>query len=180
MMLLGCKPAGRYTEQHDIFFTISPSLKGSVPGIMDFWPEANGKIHIDAWREVTQVEGYSIEVVKKEHTEQNQEKLFFINLGGYREGEFDEPHYKMLIVAPDLAAATLQAKQSAFYRHTGFQGAVSHIDDKYGVDVDDAFEILDILPAELKSTYRLKITKTEEIHIDEIHLGYLPIGKINS
>jgi len=29
------------------------------------WPEAKGKIHIDSWREVTLVDGYSIEIVPK-------------------------------------------------------------------------------------------------------------------
>lgn len=138
MVLLGCKPAGRHTEQHDIFFAIGNSLADLKPAMTGFWPEANGKIHIDAWREVNVVDGYQLKVVPatanagiKEH------RLFFINLGGYKKGEFEEQHYKMLVVARNLAEATRMAKNTAFYKHTGFEGAVAHIDDKYGVDVDD-------------------------------------------
>jgi hypothetical protein len=56
-----------------------------------FWPEAKGKIHIDAWREVTIVDNFSIEIVAKKRF---QIICFFINLGGYKENEFEEYHYK--------------------------------------------------------------------------------------
>jgi hypothetical protein len=48
MVLLGCTPAGRNTEQHDVFFSIGSGLKDLIPDIVDCWPEAKGKIHIDA------------------------------------------------------------------------------------------------------------------------------------
>ncbi len=56
-----------------------------------FWPEAKGKIHIDAWREVTIFDNFSIEIVaKKAVIEPVSDNLFFINLGGYKENEFEE------------------------------------------------------------------------------------------
>jgi hypothetical protein len=174
MFMLGCKPPGRHTEQHDIYFTVSSSLEETIPGINEFWPEAKGKIHIDAWREVTTVNGFNVEVVPKDAAaEQQLQQLFFINLGGYKPGEFDEPHYKLLIIAPDMAAAVKQAKETAFYKHTGFEGAPAHIDDRYGVDVDDVYPVLDILPETVKKNYNLRITETGESIKDEIHLGYL-------
>jgi hypothetical protein len=141
MLLLGCKPVKRNTEQHDVFFGIGNELKDMLPDIYNFWPEAKQKIHIDAWREVTQVGNYSVEVVDRQHAKSitNQTKLFFINLGGYKPGEFEEFHYKMLVAAKEKGDAVQEAKQTAFYRHTGFKGATSHIDDKYGIDVDDIY-----------------------------------------
>ena len=65
--MLGCTPKGRYTEQHDIFFGIGNSLKELIPTMKDFWPEAKGRIHIDAWQKVTSVDGFQIEVVSKEN-----------------------------------------------------------------------------------------------------------------
>lgn len=176
--MLGCTPPGRHTEQHDIYFTISTTLENTVPGIKVFWPEAQGKIHIDAWREVNFVNGFKVEVVAKyEATEQTDLKLFFINLGGYKPGEFDEPHYKLLIVAPDMATAVKQAKQTAFYKHTGFAGASSHIDDRYGVDVDDVFEVDDILPKAIRENFSLLITEAKEELPDVFNLGYLKLFK---
>ncbi|WEK19162.1 MAG: DUF1543 domain-containing protein [Candidatus Pedobacter colombiensis] len=179
MILLGCKPVGRHTEQHDVFFGIGSSISDLKTDIMDFWPEANGKIHIDAWREVTAVGGYILKVAaKSELVEANLNKLFFINLGGYKQGEFDELHYKMLLVADTMADASKLAKETTFYKHTGFEGAVSHIDDKYGVDVDDVFEIADVLPDRVKSRFHIQIERASALFEDELHLGYLPLSKV--
>ncbi len=178
--MLGCTPAGRNTEQHDVFFSIANSVKELVPEIKAFWLEAKGEIHVDAWREVTQVNGYKITVVPKEAAENNAEsaKLFFLNLGGYKPAEFDEFHYKMLAVAQNSAGAIKQAKETAFYKHTGFKGATSHIDDKFGVDVDDLHKVQDILPASAKQKYSLQITAAQAEAEDEMHLGYFQLHKL--
>ncbi|WP_449437561.1 hypothetical protein [Pedobacter steynii] len=116
-------------------------------------------------------------MVGKEEESTNK-KLFFLNLGGYKEGEFDELHYKMLTVSDEKVTAIKRAKETAFYKHTGFEGATSHIDDKYGVDVDDVFEIEDILQANIKKEYKLQISPATDAPKDEMHLGYLVISKL--
>lgn len=176
MVLLGCKPNGRFTEQHDLFFGIGRSLKELLPEIKSFWKNS-GELHIDAWREVTAVSNHRIEILPADAIDSNDLKLFFINLGGYRENEFDEFHYKVLAVADSLSSAIKQSKATTFYKHCGFKGATSHIDDKYGIDVDDAHKVEDILPTETKSKYRLKITPAK-LPEDEMHLGYLKLSKL--
>ncbi len=104
--------------------------------------------------------------------------MFFLNLGGYKQGEFEELHYKMLVVADQKALAIKEAKETAFYKHTGFKGATSHIDDKFGVDVDDIFEIKDILSAQTKSKYTLKFSPGSDLLEDELILGYIPLSKL--
>jgi hypothetical protein len=179
MMLLGCRPKGRHTEQHDIFFSIGNSLSDLVQSINEFWPEVKGNIHIDAWREVTHVDGYKISVIPRGDSHQKNEKhLFFLNLGGYKENEFEEYHYKILSVAKSLDEAKARSKETAFYKHTGFKGAVSHIDDRYGVDTDDAFEVIDILPASVKEKFELTISADLTGENDSLRLGYLPLFKI--
>ena len=179
MLLLGCRPKGRHTEQHDVFFGIGNSLSELIPAINDFWPEAKGNIHIDAWREVTHVDGFEISVVSHREKTNNSPSLFFLNLGGYKENEFEEYHYKNLSVANSLDEAKLSAKQTAFYKHTGFPGAVSHIDDRFGVDTDDAHEVKDILPASIRAQYSIQISPSEVSNKDHWQLGYLPLFKIN-
>jgi hypothetical protein len=176
MVMLGCRPDGRYTEQHDIFFGIGKSLGDLKPAIRSYWKEAP-TIHIDAWREVNLVDGYHIIVHEKRLPDKNQQ-LFFINLGGYKENEFDEFHYKLLVVAENSGKAIKVSKETAFFRNTGFEGAVSHVDDKYGVDVDDVFKIEEILSGQYKDQYSLGITKASEIPEDPMHLGYLKWEKI--
>ena len=74
MVMLGCTPKGRFTEQHDIFFGIGSSLRELVPDMKDFWPEAKGRIHIDAWQKVTIVDGFTIEIVSNEEKLEQEER----------------------------------------------------------------------------------------------------------
>jgi len=176
MMLIGCSPAGRNTEQHDVFFGIGNSVKDVIPDVINFWPET--KLHFDAWREVTNVDGFSVQVVEQEKRS-SPAKLFFINLGGYKKNEFEEFHYKMIVAANDKGEAVMQAKRTAFFRHTGFNGASSHIDDRYGIDVDDVYAIAEILPAALKDKYSLVVALSEGLPEDEIHLGYFRLDAVD-
>ena len=180
MVLLGCTPKGRVTEQHDVFFGIGENLAQLVTQMNAFWPEANGKLHIDAYREVTIVSNHSIEIVSKKEIIENQNNLYFLNLGGYKPNEFEEYHYKMLTVSPTMAKAVKEAKKTIFYKHCGFEGkgAESHIDDKYGIDVDDFHKVKDLLNDETKLKYQIKITALSETkNEDELHIGYLKIKK---
>lgn len=179
MILLGATPKSRNIEQHDMFFGIANSLKDLIPEMKAFWPEAKDKIHIDAYRIVNKVGNFKVEVVPKAKEDlHDPNTLYFLNLGGYKKNEFDELHYKMIVIAPEKALAIKQAKETAFYKHVGFKGATSHIDDKFGVDVDDIFEIKDILSAETKSKYALKFSSGENLPEDEINLGYFRFEKL--
>ena len=94
MLMLGCTPPGRHIEQHDIFFGIAHTLKDLVPEIKAYWPEPQ-RIHIDAWREVNKVEDFHIKIIPRSADQpviEQDNKLFFINLGGYQENKFEEQH----------------------------------------------------------------------------------------
>src|SRR5205809_7872825 len=65
MLLIGCTPPERNIEQHDVFFGIGESTRDLVPQMISFWPGEN-RLHVDAWRTITRVSGYNIEVVPKE------------------------------------------------------------------------------------------------------------------
>ncbi|HEY0010738.1 MAG TPA: hypothetical protein VGB97_02380, partial [Candidatus Paceibacterota bacterium] len=63
-------------------------------------------------------------------------KLFFVNLGGYHPGVFEEFHKKLLIVAVDEAAAEAAAEEDSFFE----EGIKLHVDDKQALEEfgDDA------------------------------------------
>ncbi|HWD88420.1 MAG TPA: DUF1543 domain-containing protein [Mucilaginibacter sp.] len=178
MILLGCTPPGRHTEQHDVFFAIGEDLKSLVPDIINFWPE--GRVHIDAYREVTLVDGYKVSVADRGSGHSgSDDKLFFINLGGYKRGVFDEPHFKIISVNPDMGAAIQAAKKTEFFLNVTFPGANSHVDDKFAVDVDDVYEVGDILPAYQKEKYQLVIEKADTYAPeDELNLGYFKLANL--
>lgn len=175
--MLGCKPTGRATEQHDVFFGIGPNLKSLVPEIIASWPHAKD-LHIDSWREVTQVNGFTISIIPRKKTSTHTFKLFFINLGGYKVNDLEEFHYKILSVAENLSEALRETKQCAFYLHTGFRGAESHVDDKYGIDVDDSYNVEDLLNSDTKKKFAIHVSHQLSGIEDQLHSGYLKLGKI--
>jgi len=176
MVLIGCKPKGRHTEQHDIFFGIGHSLSDLVPKMKVFWPEAADRMHVDAWRSVKEVDGHTIEIHPRtaEQIYPSNKKLFFVNLGGYKENDFEEYHYKQLVVAESLGEASATAKQNVFYkRHIS-----PHIDDKYGIDVDDIYQVDDLLDDTFKEKFQLVISEGENLSKDTLEIGYLKFSAL--
>ena len=179
MLLLGSKAPGRNVEQHDYFFGIATSLKELVPDIKAFWPEARASIHIDGWREVNQVDGFEIKVkLRDSNSTVSPHQLFFINLGGYQSGKLEEQHYIVLGVKKDRASAIQNAKKTVFFKTNSIKGANSHIDEKYGIDIDDIYRVDDILSAKHKEKYQIEITPDTNLPEDQIHLGYFKLDKI--
>ncbi|WCT14788.1 DUF1543 domain-containing protein [Mucilaginibacter jinjuensis] len=172
MILLGCKPPGRHVEQHDFFFGIAASLNDLADEMQAFWPEAQGRIHIDGWREVNTVEGYQVKIVPKQEASSQSKKLFFINLGGYQPNRFEEQHYVILTAKDNSAAALKDAKSTLFFQNSNS----SHVDDKYGIDVDDIYQIEDILSPGVKEQYQIELTPADNLVEDELHLGYLKMS----
>jgi hypothetical protein len=179
MVLLGSKAPQRNVEQHDYFFAIGNSLKDLIPKMKAFWPEAGNSLHVDGWREVNFVDGYQIEVIPKLAAEPlATKKLFFINLGGYQSNKLEEQHYTLLSVQDDRTLAVHNAKNTVFFKSNTIKGAGSHIDEKYGIDVDDIYHIEDILTPEEKTKYRIQITPATDTAEDIINLGYFKLDKI--
>lgn len=178
MVLLGSKAPARNVEQHDYFFGIAKKLKDLVPSMRAFWPEAGNSIHIDGWREVTQVSGYQITILPKDQANHSLEKLFFINLGGYQSGKLEEQHYTVLSVHQEKAEAIKEAKKTIFFKNNTIKGAGSHIDEKYGIDVDDIYNIEDILAQEFKNKFHIQISPSDSIIEDPIQLGYFKLEKL--
>ncbi|GAA3981240.1 DUF1543 domain-containing protein [Pedobacter ginsengiterrae] len=179
MLLLGSKAPKRNVEQHDYFFGIAHSLKELVPQIKLFWPEAGNSIHIDGWREVNTVNGFEVKVIARSaFINPSENKLFFINLGGYQSNKLEEQHYTVLTVQNDRAQAVQDAKKTIFFKSNSIKGANSHIDEKYGVDVDDIHKVEDILDQKQKKNYHLQISEAPNLIEDEIHLGYFKLDKL--
>lgn len=184
MVLLGSKVAGRTVEQHDFFFGIGTSLKALVPEMHAFWPEAGSSLHIDGWREVTYVDGYQVDVslTSESNTAPDDGKrLFFINLGGYQAGKLEEQHYTLLTVQEHRKGAVKTSTLTEFFKKQSIAAVRStsaHIDEKYGIDVDEVYQIDDVLSRGAKSQYRIILTTAVTGTEDKIHLGYFKLDKV--
>ena len=177
-VIIGATPKGRNIEQHDVFFGIAENLKDLVPAMKNFWKEAEGKIHIDCYQEVQFADGYEIKIIEKT-SQISENQLFFINLGGYKPGHFEEFHEQHLMVGKSMGEIVKRVKQTEFYKTMGFKNAESHIDDKHGVDIDDIYKVNDILPKEMKEKYSLILEKSQaENQVNFTKIGYLKIDKV--
>ena len=188
MIQLGGRPKGRLIEQHDIFFGVANQVNELIADINNHWHEVKNKWHIDSYRAISKVDNYAIKLVESNIQAEcaNDLKLFFINLGGYQQGSFEEFHYKLLIVADSQADAVKQAKQSEFYKQFTFKdkaspfNAASHIDDKFEVDIDDIYNVNDLI-SNVKiiiEPFARALDKSINVIEDKKYVGYLSIKNL--
>lgn len=181
MVLLGSKAPARNTEQHDFFFGIASELRELVPAMRAFWPEAGNSLHIDGWRKITCADGYRVDVIPRASAPVTDRRLFFINLGGYTTGKLEEQHYTLLTVQSDRLSALSASKQTTFFKTATIakvKGANAHIDEKYGIDVDDIYRIDDLLTEADKAAYHISLSPETGLADDEVHLGYFQLHKL--
>jgi hypothetical protein len=209
-ILLGCRPAGRNTEQHDVMFGVANSLQDLIPQMKTFWYKdilaqvgsaikkslpgfdvntfsdkllntfsRRDKVHIDAWMKMEHINGYNIAIVGKDTpTETTSLKLYFINLGGYKAGEFEEFHKKLFVVATGMNDAKAQIMADPFMKeyspnNLGTAGK-SHVDDRHEID----FEADDIICVNesIGSDFKIVLQKSNSAIENETMIGYLPIS----
>jgi hypothetical protein len=213
MLKIGARPQGRLIEQHDVMFVIANSLSEIIPVVNQHWPAVKNNWHLDAWREVKRVGNYQIllstdslskDGLSKDNAladniladdrvdnklDSHGKQLYFVNLGGYLPGQFEEFHYKTLVVAETLGKATAQVKKTAFYQDYTFDNvdtaksgvATSHVDDKYQLDLDDIHCVADLLPNDVALTIQ-PLTEPEKNQLpdDALHIGYLSLKQIKT
>ena len=213
MLKIGARPPGRLIEQHDVMFVIANSLSETIESVNQHWPEVKNNWHLDAWREVKRVGDYQILLSKDSLSKDGLSKdnaladnifaddrvdnkldshgkqLYFVNLGGYLPGQFEEFHYKTLMVAETLGKATAQVKKTAFYQDYTFDNvdiaksgvATSHVDDKHQLDLDDIHCVADLLPKDVALTIQ-PLTEHEKNQLpdDALHIGYLSLKQIKT
>jgi hypothetical protein len=127
--------------------------------------------------------GYRIKVLPRREEDdsanERKQQLFFINLGGYQKKVFGEQHYVLLSIREGKAAALKAAKETPFFQVNQTEGASSHIDDKYGIDVDDLYEVDEILSSQQRAKYKIAIIPYTGSGEDEMHLGYLKLNLLS-
>ena len=213
MLKIGARPQGRLIEQHDVMFVIANSLSETIESVNQHWPAVKNNWHLDAWREVKRVGDCQILLSKNSLSKDgwskdnaladnifaedrvdnkldNQGKqLYFVNLGGYLPGQFEEFHYKTLVVAETLGKATAQVKKTAFYQDYTFDNvdtaksgvATSHVDDKHQLDLDDIHCVADLLPNDVALTIQpLTEPEKNQLPYDALHIGYLSLKQIKT
>lgn len=108
MFYVGGDCGGSNIELHDVRFSVGQTAEDCHDDLRRQWWGDPISLHLDCWGELKQADGFDIELVAGLPATQ-ENKLFFLNLGGYDTAKFDELHQNIVLVAPDARAATKKA-----------------------------------------------------------------------
>ncbi len=150
------------TELHDVVFAVGDSIEQTYQRLLEKWFGAPVGLHIDSWIELVCVDGFRVTLQRTPPS--TPDRLFFINLGAYRPGEFSELHANMFVVARTEDEAKARAKRELL------PGTESlHTDDLY--DVDDCLQLDEL------DGYHVHLRATEEPSLQAPASAYHPIPK---
>ncbi|MEZ4386058.1 MAG: DUF1543 domain-containing protein [Candidatus Krumholzibacteriia bacterium] len=160
-VLLGghCAPRSN-TELHDVVFAVGDRLEDTYPQLLELWFGTPAGLHIDSWLELRVIDGHR--VVLDLDAPQSDRHLYFINLGGYRDGDFAEHHANLFLVARDEQEAKQRAKATLL---RGFDSV--HTDDLYAVD--------DILQVKEVGGWHVTLEPSDEPPRLQPNNGYRPL-----
>lgn len=152
-VVLGGAAEKSNTELHDVVFTVGNTIKDCYFQLLEKWFGLPEKMHIDSYMELDVVDGFEISL-HKEKSNNKDKKLFFINLGAYKEGDFVEHHANTFLVGRLATEIKKRAKDKLL---TGYDEV--HKDDLYEVDDMIAIEELDGYHVHLKPTDKTESLK---------------------
>ncbi len=95
-------------ELHDACFFIGEKMEDCYDNIRAHWWGDPKTLHVDCYGELTQADGYKVSL-HKTPSENDELKLYFINLGGYISGDFQELHKNVFVVARTEVKARVKA-----------------------------------------------------------------------
>ncbi|WP_419419765.1 DUF1543 domain-containing protein [Legionella sp. D16C41] len=153
-------------ELHDIRFIVANSIEDTYDTLKKSWWGTPKSLHIDAWGVLSYADGYRIQI-SQEQAEDNSNKLFFVNLGGYDKKQFTELHKNIFIVA----ANEFEAKQKALRQISDWE--LAHRDYLYEID-----NLLNLNLFLKNEGYYLHLHGQAEPKSFEFTCCYNPIGKI--
>lgn len=132
-------------ELHDVVFVVGSSIEETYSLLPKKWFGNLQGFHIDSYFELQNIDGYKIEMTKNLPKEESSQKLYFINLGAYKSGEFTEYHQSAFYVADSAPEAIKRAKselcQGLETIHKDDVVLLDRVSNPLDFDVDDVMEI---------------------------------------
>jgi hypothetical protein len=179
IVLLGGRAEDDKLEAHNLFIGVGKDLPSLLPAMKKSWSAAT---HVDAYMILRKVDDYAISLQSKNNSTPaiDQPKLFVINIGYYKQGEFAEFHklIPMVIKAGESTLTKLKTIDPDFIAgQTLGEAARSHIDDKHQIidfDVDDAIEV-----QEHVTGHQIILTPaaSQEV-VNSLEIGYLKFAQL--
>lgn len=161
---IGGSAPGSLIELHDVRFACGGTIEDTFPALRAGWWGKPNSLHLDCWGELTSADGHDITLSTQ--PSDAEDKLWFVNLGGYDPADFTELHQNVFVVAPTASKAQVRALKQAP------QWSQRHRD--YVHDVENVFCIDEAVK---EQGLYLRLTKTDTPRSFTFECGYWPIGK---
>src|SRR5690625_2233875 len=158
--VLGGAAPGARTELHDVAFAVGPDLEAVHEQLLDGWFGDPHGLHVDAWAFLDSVEGYRVRLARTPPA--NGLRLYFINIGGYRPGEFGEQHAWGFFGGSGAGEVQARAKQRLLEGRTEI-----HKDTLHAVD--------DCLPVERIHGWHIHLEPDTAAGPPVVTNGYAPL-----
>lgn len=152
-------------ELHDMRFVVADSIEDTYEELKNTWWGTPESLHLDAWGVVRWADGYEVHI-KDIPSDDNTNKLFFVNLGGYDRHQFTELHKNVFVVAENSSKAKVKALRQILDWE-------SHHRD-YQLEIDNITCINNLTDTE--NFYIHLVPTSEEIPF-EFTCKYTPIGQ---
>lgn len=161
MILVGGQVRGANIELHDVRFAAGEKIRDTYETLQDEWWGDPDTLHIDAWADVTHIDGYDVLLSPEPY--KGREKLYFVNLGGYDLSIFDELHRNILKVATSQQQAMKDARRA--------------VTDWTMPHKDNLFEVENILKIAQVAGLHVHLQKSAALIPFAFQCGYTPISK---
>lgn len=135
-------------ELHDVVFVVGSSIEETYPLLAKKWFGNLQGFHIDSYVELQNIDGYKIELSQDPSAGESLKKLYFINLGAYKAGEFTEYHQSAFYVAESSPDAVRRAKselcQGLQTIHKDDVVVLDQVSNPVDFDIDDVLELQEV------------------------------------
>ena len=178
IVVLGGRSLKSNIELHDVRWVLGESIEDTFPELRKQWIGKINGLHIDSYKRIKYVDGYKIDLSKSNKNNSNKPKneneyLWFINLGGYHPKKMYEEHEFTLVVAKKAIDAKKKAKKNW----------ISNLKNKHNDDFSDikSFEQIDDVHSIKKiKSWEIKLISDPEKRSDKLFpdwFGYMRIDK---
>lgn len=151
-----------HVELHDMVFAAGADIEATFPQLIQKWfIKEYERFHFDGYKDLSVVDGFRVTL--KETPSSQDQKLYYVHLGGYDPNEFAELHRNCFLVAPDAATAKSRARAS--------WGAVKVPHKDVQFDIESCLQINEV------DRLFIHLEPTHEEESQDFHLGYHLIPK---
>lgn len=152
-----------FIELHDMRFIVASKIEDTYHELRQSWWGKPESLHLDAWGSLEGIDGYEIEL--KNYPSNNDQQLYFVNLGGYDSKQFTELHQNVFVAARDKMEAKTKAKMQIGHWES------PHQDYQYQVD-----DLVNVNEALVNSSYHIHLSPSTQSKRFEFICQYTPIG----